>query len=288
MPGGRQADFDRGDWRERLAETVFRAFAFTTRVRREDDVGHDLFCVLSRRKDRLLWAGSSFTVQVKSDLAPIVFSKPHELEWLHSLESPLFVAVVHQKEKRIDVYSTWRRLTAILGEAAESRTLVPEPIGAGYNAIEIDARGTQRIPLGPPVASIVLDDVFDDSRVEHIRSVLEPWIELDRNNIVRSRVGMYYVVGPRGHVTNEPVDPKSLAEFFYWNARNLPECLMNFGRSAAALRSVLRAGLGEDGEKQDAWARRISDLESALRAYSEFLTPVARSTLEKLGMSFEG
>lgn len=71
MPGGRLRSFRFGDRNELIAEFVLNTFAFTTRVPRQEDVGHDLLCVLSNLKGDMFWAGPSFTVQVKSEHEPL-------------------------------------------------------------------------------------------------------------------------------------------------------------------------------------------------------------------------
>ena len=67
MPGARLRNFRFGDNAELLAEFALNTFAFTTRVPRQEDVGHDLFCSLTERDGNLLRAGPFFTVQIKSD-----------------------------------------------------------------------------------------------------------------------------------------------------------------------------------------------------------------------------
>ena len=93
MPGARHPSFRLGDRTELLLEFCLNTVAFTTRVPRQEDIGHDFFCVLSEIRDNLIWAGPSFTVQVKSDSAPLVFEKPHEVAWVKDLENPFFLAV---------------------------------------------------------------------------------------------------------------------------------------------------------------------------------------------------
>ena len=54
-----------------MAEFVLNTIAFTTRVPRPEDIGHDFVCALSELQDGFYWAGPSFTVQVKSDRKPL-------------------------------------------------------------------------------------------------------------------------------------------------------------------------------------------------------------------------
>src|SRR5688572_17448059 len=82
MPGGRLRSFRLGDRTELMAEFVLNTVAFTTRVPRQEDIGHDFVCTLSEIKNGFYWTGPSFTVQVKSNDKPLEFEKPHEIAWI--------------------------------------------------------------------------------------------------------------------------------------------------------------------------------------------------------------
>ena len=113
MPGGHLLNPYRGNSSEYIAQVVLNAISFAAYVPRQEDVGHDFICYLSEVRGPMLWAGPSFTVQVKSNMDPIVFEKDHELAWLEGLENPFFVAVVDRAEMRVNVYSTWKRLVGL-------------------------------------------------------------------------------------------------------------------------------------------------------------------------------
>jgi hypothetical protein len=94
MSGAQLAATAFGTTSEHLAEAVLSAIAFTTRVRRENDVGHDFHCVLHLPLNvpaesgngtvTMRTAGPPFNVQVKSgnDRKPIVYEKEHAREWI--------------------------------------------------------------------------------------------------------------------------------------------------------------------------------------------------------------
>ena len=72
MPGAQPIGPRYGTSAELLAEFVLGSMAFTTRVPRQEDVGHDLLCVLAERSGRMMLAGPFFTVQVKNKKQELV------------------------------------------------------------------------------------------------------------------------------------------------------------------------------------------------------------------------
>ena len=80
MPGARAYGFRIGDNAELLSEFVISRLAFTSKVPRTEDVGHDFLCSLAERAENMLKAGPFFTVQAKSNREPIVFQKQYELD----------------------------------------------------------------------------------------------------------------------------------------------------------------------------------------------------------------
>ena len=198
MPGARHALFRLGDRTQLLVQFCLNAIAFTTPVPREEDVGHDLFCALAEERDGLLRAGPLFTVQVKSDGAPLVFEKPHEIQWVKELENPFFLAIGDRANQRLDIYSTWARLRGFLWKAARRIVLQPGiPVGSRDPVWTADDDSEQVIALGEPVVRATIQDFMDKSRAKILTEVLRQWIEVDRMNIVNNLAGMHWVVGPQ-------------------------------------------------------------------------------------------
>ena len=71
MSGGRSRPFRLGDRSELLVEQLLAAFAFTTPVPRQEDVGVDFFCSLTHQEGQFLKAGPFFAVQAKSRQIPL-------------------------------------------------------------------------------------------------------------------------------------------------------------------------------------------------------------------------
>ncbi len=275
MPGARLESFRKGDRTELLVELWLSVLAFTTRVPRQEDVGHDFVCVLAEPKDGMVWAGPSFTVQAKSDTKPLVFATEYGRQWIREQDNPMFLAVGNRDESRVDLYSTWRRVNeALEGLGGAVRICVGPASGEGCY-VEVSEDGcTQTVHTGRPIVSATLDELSDSDRAARTRAVIRRWVEIDRENIVCTRAGMNWVVGPGEHETNEvPTGPFQLA--LHWNAANLRVCARNFGRAATALRLTL---LNHSSPPEVSNAQVVA-LESALRAWDGALDMGARAAL---------
>lgn len=259
MPGARLTSFTFGAIAERLAEYILGTMSFTTPVPYQDDIGHDFHCVLKTQSDdgRMTLAGPSFSVQVKSDHEPLVYEKPYEREWIGAQQDPFFVCVVERAESRCSIYSTWNVHNAFqhfgLGLDPGSRTrtvkLVPakwmgEWVGLLTIQSPADKNGVLEIPLGPPVLQLTPAAVKDPSDAREYAKILKAWIELERANIVRESMGMYWVYGPSSWAPNELPNLVDQAGGFYVNVKNLypthgGSSLGNFIKSTVALAAVL-------------------------------------------------
>jgi hypothetical protein len=248
MPARRSTNLRQGDHGERFAEFVLGSFAFTTRVPRPEDIGHDFHCVLAERdmtSDRFLLTGPSFTVQVKSDDKELSFDLGHQVQWAARQENPFFLCVVTRADLRCDLYTTWNRMNGFLlyGDTLPA-VLIP---GQGF-ALPSVSEDVLRIPLGPPILSLRARDAAD-AKVGWVADVIRPWIQLDRRNIVNAEAGMHWVEGPPTWTTNE-APPASDMKRFYWNSRNLIPCIDNVGRTAIALRKTIEKYTQDTGSHE--------------------------------------
>lgn len=291
MPGARPYGFRSGDRGELLAELILSSLAFTTRVARQDDVGIDLLCVMARREGRLLAAGSAFSVQVKSPSQEFVYEKPHEIAWIKAQENPLFLCRVHPETLSVELFSTWNMLNAFLAEAAEK--IVLEPGGPNDCFSRYRMEGTvQCVPLGRPILRVTASDAADEAIVSSFGAILDEWVRIDRENIVRREAGMYWVAGPLEYETNQ-MPALSRAEAVFWNAKNREKATANFLRTATELRLTLHKALDTDSERTDPL---VKSLDSLLRSHESLVSPLAKQALRGIGLdlnpastkSFEG
>jgi len=281
VPGARAYGFRIGDNAELLSEFVISRLAFAAKVPRTEDVGHDFLCSLAEREENMFKAGPFFTVQAKSNRDPIVFQKEYELEWIKNQENPYFLCIANRKSLSVEFYSTWSLLIGILHKSAKKIVLIPGSESDPYKAPETEEDlSEQRIYLGKPILNIQAKDLVDDDTVGRYATILRQWIGIDRENIVNRYAGMYWIVGPNEYETNAPLpEPFQPVGIFLWNPRNLEKCKTNFGRSATALRVVIRAALGKKNEDAPEVSPMIIDLEKVLRSMNECLDPFAKDIL---------
>ena len=74
--------------------------------------------------------------------------------------------------------------------------LLPGIRRSDWPGVEYLSDGTKRIRFGPPVARVDINEAYDDNRMQPLARILGEWVALDRSNIVSTRAGMYWVVGP--------------------------------------------------------------------------------------------
>lgn len=289
MPGARLRSYRLGDRTELMAEFILNTIAFTTRVPRQEDIGHDFLCALSDLQNGFYWAGPSFTVQVKSDREPLKFYKPHEITWIKNQENPFFLAVGNREALKLDIYSTWNRLIGFLGKKADKIIFKLSSPPPGEEPVSTKEDGSEQlIHLGKPVVSASIRQMMNEDHATTVRETLRQWILLDRENIVNSHAGIHWVVGPAEWETNELITKETQRMVVvFWNAKNLEKCEQNFGRAATALRLTLRQALSESGEQLPQDAGRVAALETVLRSYVHCIDRASRDALEcYAGMSF--
>jgi hypothetical protein len=292
MSGARLRSFRLGDRSEQLVEHLLSAFAFTTRVPRQEDIGCDFFCSLISRQEPLLKAGPFFAVQAKSSTDPIVYEKEHEVAWITSQENPLLLCIADRAALAMDVYSTWNLLCGPLAKGIPPRIeLIPGESRGSWPGVEHAPDGTQQIRLGIPIARISAAEVFDDAYMERVATVIGDWVALDRTNIVNRQAGMYWVLGPLTYQTGRsPYATGTQGVAFYWSRGNLQQSEVNLGRVAAAVMLILRDGLPEPERTQPLWLARTASLREVLRTHWDLFDEPVKLFLigQSLGPGLKG
>lgn len=290
MPGARLRTFRLGDRSELLVEQLLTAFAFTTRVPRQEDFGIDFFCSLIHQEEQLLKAGPFFAVQAKSSTDAIVYEKPHELEWIRNQENPLLICVADRNALAMDVYSTWNLLCGVLnnwrGQTKASRIVLrPGVVHHVWPWVQDNDDGSQEICLGKPIARVTDADIFNNIRMEPIANAIGEWVALDRTNIVNRHANMDWVLAPITYNTNEsPWSSSNVGVAFYCHPTNLNKYSTNLGRVATTLEFVLRnPGAGID-VTQPPWPARMSALQQVLLSHWELLDQPTQQFLTAQGI----
>lgn len=281
MPGARPYGYWVGDNAELFAQYVLSNFSFATPILRQDDVGHDFYCVLSESEGNLLRAGPFFTVQVKNGKKDLIYEKAHEIEWIKKQDNPFFVCVSNRGDQTVEIYSTWNRLNGFLLSHASKIILSFQPLEIDYpNAFTKPDKSEQFIPLGKPILKVSIHDILDNYKKDELKNILKRWIEIDRENIVNSQTGMFWVVGPQKYQTNVLPNRDDDIIYFFWNPRNFEKCRLNFGRAATALRVVTKALIAIDESIITLEGEKLKRLDEALIAYSDILDPLAKKVLK--------
>lgn len=283
MPGARYRDFRFGDSAELLAEYILGSMAFTTRVPRQEDVGHDFFCVLAEPDGELLMAGPFFTVQTKKGAGTITYQKEYEVKWIKQQENPLFICQTNTDSLSIDLYSTWNMHTGFLAKDARKIILSPGGPEDNYEEVQTSEDNSQQIiPLGKPILHITAADTMREGQTRTFAHILREWVLMDRQNIANKHAGMHWVIGPTSWETNKPLlTPREWLTAFFWNAQNLSLCRTNFGRCATALRLTLRRAYDQERENSPEVSQEIEGLEHALKSHSKYLEPLAIQLLRE-------
>ncbi|MBI5265904.1 MAG: hypothetical protein HY851_01610 [candidate division Zixibacteria bacterium] len=227
-----------GDSAELLAEYLLGRIAFVSRVPRQEDVGHDLLCTLYETVGDLLKAGGFFAVQVKSSKSPIRYKKSHELNWISSQENPFFIGIADTEAQSLELYSTGQILRLFLWKAPKRVTLrVGFPKKRSDQIVFSNNYEAADVYLGAPVVKLVASEISDDPTVTQRANLLQYWVAIDRENLVRRATKMYWVLGPSNYETNQK--PSEIGVQFFWNPENLPGSFDNFLRASVALLNVL-------------------------------------------------
>lgn len=286
MPGARYRPYRLGDRAELLVEQLLSAFAFTTRVPRQEDIGFDFFCSLitNGKEEQLLKAGPFFTVQAKSSTDPVVYEKDHEIAWITSQENPLLLCVADRSALAMNVYSTWNVMCGPLYRKPSSITLLPSVGRDSWPGVDYKEDGSQHIRLGVPIVRVTDADIFDDSRVDQITTVIRDWVALDRTNIVNRQAGMFWVTGPLSYETGRsPYASGQLGTSIYWHPANVPQCVRNLSRAITALALIIRDHLSEAEKGQPPWAERVAALQEVVRTHWDLFDEHMRGFLINQG-----
>ncbi|MEX2622376.1 MAG: hypothetical protein WD651_01455 [Acidimicrobiia bacterium] len=290
MAGKRPRNPRVGSTAERLAEFVLSGFAFTTAVPWQEDVGHDFHCVLIHRtaSGQSLIAGPSFAVQVKSRKQVIRYEGSEEIRWIAHQENPLFICFANPREALVDLYSTCALVPAVLLYGPSKTVLEPDVMATSAN-LHKDEAGVLHVPMGRPVLSLRVEDVREEGDLARWGKVLEPWIEIDRQNIVNSRARIHWVHWPVDALTNEVLDLATtpLEVGFYWNPKNLPTSRTNFLRSATLLRLEEARRSSEFPGVDFMTEGQVAALNQVLIGFWPVLGPTARVNLRSAVDSVE-
>lgn len=207
LTGATAANFHEAGRSEYLAHYVFSSFGTSVPIPRQEDTGLDLICTLTERDGQRLWPKASYCVQVKSTPDPWVFDDERSVKWIIEHPLPVFLCVVNKKEAKLSIYHTSPRFAAWIAVPRPQRLeMVPGKSGEGYglawqrDGYQLGENGEH--PLSAPIAEFTLSDILDDTFHSTIKSILERWIQFDRDNIFRIQAGLPLIVLDYKYRTN--------------------------------------------------------------------------------------
>ena len=204
MPGTYALNFKEGSRSEILADYLFSQWGAVTPVRRQDDVGTDLFCTLADRIGQRAVVRDYFTVQVKSDTDPWVLKDKEEAIWLVEYPTPLFLACVEKKKGQVSVYHVMPRFYLwALGESPSRLELQP---GDGADGQFVAWENGEKFSLSAPIIRATLADLIDDEKMESLRNVFRCWVRFDRENCDLVRQGLLRFRMPASYRVNQMPD----------------------------------------------------------------------------------
>jgi hypothetical protein len=205
MPASVAYGFHEGSRSEYLAQYVFASWGTAVAIPHQEDHGIDLTCTLMERVGRRYLARFPYTVQVKSNLEPLVF-EGEEVEWVVHHPLPLYLCVVNKAQARISVYHTCPRFYAwALGILPPRLEMTPAaPVAGAVGRGTVGAAGSYPVvSLDQPILDFGLDQMLDNDFWGRTRDVFEQWVRVENDNLTQIRAGLLMCRMPHEYRTNE-------------------------------------------------------------------------------------
>jgi hypothetical protein len=227
MPGAMWLPFRKGNRSEYLALYILSALGIVVKVPREEDIGADFYCSLTKIEGNRMSFYAPFLVQVKSESEKeVIYGGPdkkgrwkkEEIEWLFSQELPLLIGLVDKEKLTLGLYSTsnmWsaRYLGGNTGQVVLQPNIpdkqgeavpMPKPYEMEEWTTDIGDRKKWEVPLGPPVVFISIDELENEETMEHYRQILQIPLHLEQQNISYRRLRVHFSAWPFKVETNKP------------------------------------------------------------------------------------
>jgi hypothetical protein len=204
--GAIPANLHEGSRSEYLAQYVFASFGTVVPVPHHEDSGIDLYCTLTERIGPRAWPKAYFTVQVKSTVDAWIFDSVDSVQWLIQHPLPVMLCVVDKANARIRIYHTSPRFYVwSLPPLPQRLNLVPETTPAGRCtqwAADTKAGDGWKFSLSAPILDFSMTEILDDAFHESATKVLDMWLEIERQNLLRVKAGIYSFKMPDPYKTN--------------------------------------------------------------------------------------
>ncbi len=204
MPGAVAYGFHEGSRSEYLAQYVFSSWGTAVAIPHQEDYGIDLACTLMERVGNRYLAKSPYTVQVKSNMDPVVFNGKEVVRWLIEHPLPFFICVIDKVSARLSVYHTLPRFYAwSLGQWPEKLEMTPAPPSPGQDGSCPQWTGSYSFSLDQPTLDFSVKQMMDNDFWSNAKKVLEHWVDLENDNLARVRSNLLKCRIPHSYRTNE-------------------------------------------------------------------------------------
>lgn len=194
---------------EYLADYVFSAFGPSLQVAREDDYGIDMICNMAYQDGKLMRVEATYGVQIKSQDTAFKYLGKQAVDWLFSLEFPLFFAEVSKEASTVKIFSSWNINRFLLGLEKGKKDSYPAEItfvpDENDELTEPNVQ-TGLIPIGKPILDFNIMDLGDKDKRERFKKILNEWLEFEVKNYSLRRAGISCTFGYIKWETNKSLD----------------------------------------------------------------------------------
>jgi len=204
MPGEKPFGFHEGSRSEYLAQYVFASWGTAVVIPQQEDHGLDLHCTLMERVGGRLLAKWPYTVQVKSEMKPVVFEGKEAVRWFIEHPLPLFLCVVNKATARLSIYHTFHRFQVWSeGLWPDRLTMIPQPVLPDQDAHCLSWPGCLDVSLDQPILEFSVIDMLDEGNWQRMRELFERWVAVETDNLTRVRSKYLGCRVPDRYKTNE-------------------------------------------------------------------------------------
>ncbi|MCK4817376.1 hypothetical protein KA005_16520 [bacterium] len=199
------------------------AYASIVPIPLQEDYGHDLYCILTKRQGSSLIPLYPFVVQVKKNDSgshnTIEFDDKDGVEWFFNFGLPFFVALGYLDESpRVEIYRTCERIPLNLQHGI--------PDSACLHTFEkVDEPGKlydrNNLWLGKPIITIGLGEC--GKSIDNIAEALQFWVKLEIENLIfqSNNISTYYRC--KEYETNKCPDELQIKRKDFYNTGGLSD-----------------------------------------------------------------
>ena len=201
MPSYRSKNLRSGDLAESLALVMLQSFALVAPVPRTEDVGTDAVVTLLRDYDgKRVIAEDSLFVQIKSESVEEVVYEGDQVNWLFSLDLPLFYASIDRKSGTLRLFCAHELSEAYIMNHARQKVVID--FADKEDWIDLMSPDDERVKVGPPVMQWSLNDCAELAMATMFHSIIKEHVRIARKNLATRQFGFVTYLGWE---TNKPL-----------------------------------------------------------------------------------